>query len=270
MLFKHFFIVSFVLFCCLWSSNDYSSQIPRRIEHWSWTWIRISHKSKKNITIIFCIFIRKNRCLKTTQTCEISLNKTIKWRRSFYTHIFCYHSPSDHISVVFGNLVDQTVPRRFSWDAYLHESFSLFEQTHINKKNDLPCFPPLSSILYYCFFLYWRFLNLRGAGWGVPMVGFSWAHPEVIQTPGGPLRPAWPLSPGRPTCPLSPSLPGWPLKALPGRPCWPVIEAKMLFSLRSPQSAEMSWVRLFSQIPWTEHLQRKIISSLANNTFFLH
>lgn len=31
----------------------------------------------------------------------------------------------------------------------------------------------------------------------------------------------------------------------------------------------VSWVRLFSLTPWTEHLQRKIISFLANNTLFL-
>lgn len=82
----------------------------------------------------------------------------------------------------------------------------------------------------YFFVLYGRFLCLRCAGWGVPLVEFGWSQPEVRQTPGGPLRPAWPLSPGRPVCPLSPGFPGWPLKALPGRPGWPVIRATVLTS----------------------------------------
>lgn len=96
------------------------------------------------------------------------------------------------------------------------------------------------TVHMYAFSLYGRFLNLRGAGWGgVPLVALSWGHPEVTQTPGDPLRPAWPLSPGLPTCPLSPCLPGWPLKALPGRPRWPVFEAEM-FRLQTSQSAHLA------------------------------
>lgn len=81
---------------------------------------------------------------------------------------------------------------------------------------------------HYCS-LYGRFLSLRGACWGVPLVSFGWVHPVVTQTPGGPLRPGWPLSPGLPRWPLSPGFPGWPLNALPGRPGGPVVEARCGF-----------------------------------------
>lgn len=93
----------------------------------------------------------------------------------------------------------------------------------------------------YFFVLYGRFLCLRCAGWGVPLVEFGWSQPEVRQTPGGPLRPAWPLSPGRPVCPLSPGFPGWPLKALPGRPGWPVIRATVLTALPRQDLSEIVW-----------------------------
>lgn len=93
----------------------------------------------------------------------------------------------------------------------------------------------------YFFVLYGRFLCLRCADWGVPLVEFGWSQPEVRQTPGGPLRPAWPLSPGRPVCPLSPGFPGWPLKALPGRPGWPVIRATMLTALTRQDLSEIVW-----------------------------
>lgn len=79
-------------------------------------------------------------------------------------------------------------------------------------------------LFFHGCFVYRRFLNLRSAGWGVPLVPFSWVHPEVTQTPGGPLRPGWPLNPGLPTWPLSPGFPGWPSNALPGRPGRPVVE----------------------------------------------
>lgn len=108
--------------------------------------------------------------------------------------------------------------------AYLHENHNLFEQTHINKKqsNMFSSFKFNTQFTVHrdsFFSLYGRFLNLRVAGGGVPMVELSRAHPEVTQTPGGPLRPGCPLRPGRPTCPRSPCFPGCPLKALPGRPC---------------------------------------------------
>lgn len=99
-------------------------------------------------------------------------------------------------------------------ELYLQENFHLFENLGIKT---------FFFFLHHCF-VYERFLNLRGAGWGVPLVPFGWGHPEVTQTPGGPLRPGWPLSPGLPTWPLSPGFPGWPSNALPGRPGKPVGE----------------------------------------------
>lgn len=84
----------------------------------------------------------------------------------------------------------------------------------------------LNSLSTQTFLLYGRVLCLRGAdtGWVVPLAALSSGHPEVTQTPGGPLRPGCPLSPGWPTCPLSPGFPGCPLKALPVLPRGPVSE----------------------------------------------
>lgn len=111
-------------------------------------------------------------------------------------------------------------------ESYLQENFHLFGNSIylllLNKKTWF------SSYYYYCF-LYGRFLNLRGAGRGVPLASFGWVHPEVTQTPGGPGRPGWPLSPGLPMWPLSPGFPGWPLNALPGRPGMPVVERRNAF-----------------------------------------
>lgn len=104
-------------------------------------------------------------------------------------------------------------------ESYLQEHFHLFEQLGIKR---------IIIFLHRCF-VYGRFLNLRGAGWGVPLLSFGWVHPEVTQTPGGPLRPGWPLSPGLPTWPLSPGFPGWPSNALPGRPGKPMVETWNVF-----------------------------------------
>lgn len=113
---------------------------------------RLPHNGLKKHQHHFWIFIIKNRRLKTTQICEISLNKTIKWRRSFYTNIFCYHSPSNYIwLVVFGNLSDQTVPTS-SADMHIYMKISLYLNKHILTKTICLVFLLKAQYSVYCFF----------------------------------------------------------------------------------------------------------------------
>lgn len=137
----------------------------------------------------------------------------------YFLHHFCFHMISSGLICIF------TLNLNVSYQILTKNPSCMFYSFKV-------------SIQHVYFFIYGWFLNLRSAGCGVPPVEFSWAHPEVTHTPGGPLRPGWPLSPGRPVCPLWPCLPGWPLKALPGRPRWPAMESKILFSLQFVQSAQ--------------------------------
>lgn len=112
--------------------------------------------------------------------------------------------------------------------------------------------------LHRCF-VYGRFLNLRRAGWGVPLVPFGWVHPEVTQTPGGPLRPGWPLNPGLPTWPLLPGFPGWPSKALPGRPGRPVVETWNVFLITKLQG-KLYFCHPLTIWSWVSRVTRKAIT----------
>lgn len=109
-------------------------------------------------------------------------------------------------------------------------------------------------------FVYGRFLNLRGAGWGVPLVPFGWVHPEVTQTPGGPLRPGWPLNPGLPTWPLWPGFPGWPSNALPGRPGRPVVETQNAFFKITKLQEKLYFCHPLTIWSWVSSVTRKAIT----------
>lgn len=183
--------------------NETGSQTLWHTQLWSWTWIRLSHNSLKQHH--FWIFIIKNRRLRTTQICEISLNKTIKWRRPFYTNIFGDHSPSDYIrAALFGNLSDQTV-RRSSAEMHIYMRISLYLNKHILTKNNLPCFPPMGSIFN------WLFLSSTGDSspsavlaelsrwWSSAERTQRWdKHLEVLWDQGGPWVQAGLRVPSRP------------------------------------------------------------------------
>lgn len=138
----------------------------------------------------------------------------------------------------FVHFKSKLIPVSAKIHIYMKIEIYFLKKTRMNNRD-----PPKKSKRehIYFFVLYERFLCLRCAGWGVPLVEFGWSQPEVRQTPGGPLRPAWPLSPGRPVCPLSPGFPGWPLKALPGRPSWPAIRATVLTALTRQDLSEIVW-----------------------------